>query len=493
MPAEISLERLEGLLVDPREDLDCEIKGWLDLQGSNDHKAVLAKAAIALANHGGGYVILGLREADTGGFEEAPGRPVNLERYSQDAVNGIVSRYCNPAFQCPVRVTQATGGPLSGRTFPIVRIPSGHRVPVMAKRGAPEGGSCSMRTNDIFIRRPGPSSETPQNPQDWEALLHRCLLNQRDDLLNAFRHIIEGPQTDDPSLNPNRQLIRAAPSQVSPPFPNFYGDGSMEASEGELDGWIETSFRRWQELVSDMPETDGPRFSHGHYCLSYRILGDRKTIRDGELPALLQRSVVRHTGWPPFWYPTREGIAPYLLDGVVECWLGCDPTEPSRDRTPGDSDFWRIAKNGMAFLLRGYQEDSGILDWSEEHVIDPGMAFDITLPVWRVGETLLHARNLAANLFEGPTAIRFAAIYSGLSGRSLVSVNRHREVPIDEHVARQDRIELPLAHVEAGTIDTNLPEIVHPLLEPLYSLFGFYELRMSLVVDELARMRSGRF
>ena len=36
MPPEITSERLDDLLVDPREDLDLEVKNWLDLQGNNN-------------------------------------------------------------------------------------------------------------------------------------------------------------------------------------------------------------------------------------------------------------------------------------------------------------------------------------------------------------------------------------------------------------------------------------------------------------------------
>ena len=37
------------------EELGVEHKGWIDLT-SKEHKATLAKAAIALANHGGGFI-----------------------------------------------------------------------------------------------------------------------------------------------------------------------------------------------------------------------------------------------------------------------------------------------------------------------------------------------------------------------------------------------------------------------------------------------------
>ncbi|MBK6511684.1 MAG: hypothetical protein IPG06_21130 [Haliea sp.] len=116
-------------------------------------------------------------------------------------------------------------------------------------------------------------------------------------------------------------------------------------------------------------------------------------------------------------------------------------------------------------------------------------AFDITLPVWRIGEVLLHACSLAANAFEGPTTIRLVATYEGLAGRSLVSMDGRRNIR-EGRVARQDAITLE-THVDAQAIDPNLPEIVHPLLSPLYGLFDFLELPMQLVVDELARMRGG--
>ena len=128
------------------------------------------------------------------------------------------------------------------------------------------------------------------------------------------------------------------------------------------------------------------------------------------------------------------------------------------------------------------------LQWAGQGTVAPGTVFDVTLPVWRVGETLLQAERLASNLFEGPTSIRFAAEYTGLQDRSLVSINERRYVS-DGWVSRQESISLQ-THVESKAIGPNLPEIVHPLLAPLYELFGFFELPMELVANELTRMRA---
>ena len=52
---------LQPLVETPREDLGAEYKAWLDLS-QNDGRATLAKAIIAIANHGGGFVVLGFDE-----------------------------------------------------------------------------------------------------------------------------------------------------------------------------------------------------------------------------------------------------------------------------------------------------------------------------------------------------------------------------------------------------------------------------------------------
>lgn len=453
MTQKISRERLADLLVDPREDLDFEVKNWLDLQGSNEAKATFAKAVLALANHGGGFVAFGLLETDKG-IVSADCRPATLDGYNQDLINGIVQNYCDPPFHCAVHLTANPEGAI----FPIVIVPGGHRIPVRARRAGPHGNI--IQNNAIYVRKPGPRSETPQSAQDWDYLLARCLRNRRDDMFHQIRDLITGavPQVD----------------QIAEP--------------ARLDDWIKAGFERWGVLTQQLPKDVGPRFPNGYYNISYEIIGEPKQIAPAQLPDVLRASVVRHTGWPPFWYPTREGIEPYPIDGSVECWIGGDPRTPVENRDAAHSDFWRIHPNGLAFLLRGYEEDGMEESRPGSEQSRPGTIFDVTLPVWRVGETLLQAQCLARNLFEGPTTLRFAATYNGLSGRALVSINRHRHM-WEGRVARQNSIILN-THVDAQAVDANLPEIVHPLLSPLYALFDFFELPLELVVDELTRMQA---
>jgi hypothetical protein len=176
---------LEALIGDLREEMHVEVKGWLDL-AANEHKATLAKAIMALANHGGGFIVIGFMRRD-GVYQEAEGRPPNLSDFNDDAINGIVRAYAAPAFHCSV---QLVTHPISGDRFPIVAVPGGHRVPVQAVRGSPD--QRALVNGRCYIRRPGPESAEPGTPEEWRDLFARCPRANRDDLLDAMRDVLSG-------------------------------------------------------------------------------------------------------------------------------------------------------------------------------------------------------------------------------------------------------------------------------------------------------------
>ena len=448
MMMNISADRLAELLINPRENLEFEIKNWLDLQHSNEDKAVFAKALLAISNHGGGFIALGLQET-ADGIMEAEGRPVALNGYSQDLVNGIVQNYCDPPFHCAVHFVPNPEDAL----FPIVVIPGGHRTPIRARRAGPN--ERTVTNNAIYVRKPGPRSEIPHSAQEWDDLLGRCFQNRRDEMFDQIRSLIAG------AVPPINQPVEPA----------------------RLDEWIDGSWARWQNLVGDLPESVGPRLIHGRYCFAYEITGDRRQIELGNFNEILRRSKVRYMQRPPFSYFTHAGIVPYLYDGAVECWIDAQRINVE-ELSPAYSDFWRIHPDGLAFQLTGFLEDSAGLTRPGGSQIEPGTLFDISIPILKVGEALLHASTLANAIFEGPTTIQFVANFEGLEGRSLTNIDRSWHLLTGLNVARQNSISLK-THIDTHAIEPNLPEILHPLLSPLYALFNFFELPMQSVVDNL--------
>lgn len=378
-----SSRQLQALLAHPREDLHIEVKGWLDLT-DEEQKADLAQAMLALANSGGGYILIGFTQGDTGYIPQQP-RPQDLQMYSHDIVNGIIQSYADPPFHCEV---YPVPHPHTGELFPIILVPGGHRVPIRAKRDGP--GNCHVRQNTYYIRRPGPSSEPPRTAQEWDDLLRRCLFAQREELLNSIRAIFLGKISS--------------------------READLETARKALDEWILQSRVRWEEVVTQRLGQNGrKRYEHGIWSVAYAIIGDFEPPSLSGLKELLMKVEGHESGWPPWWVPTQDPIKPYPYEGVVECLIA----EPEHDGFFSDgahSDFWRASSEGKLFLLRGYQDDGHD---AQEKGIQPGTVFDFVLPIWRVAECLLHAHRLATRLAGQSASVLIRFTWEGLANRVL--------------------------------------------------------------------------
>ncbi|UCH86936.1 MAG: putative DNA binding domain-containing protein [Dehalococcoidia bacterium] len=444
------LRRLDDLVTFPRENLETELKSWLNL-GDDMDRANLARALIALANHGGGYVLIGFVEKK-GEWLPAEPRPTDLSGYSVDDCNSVLARYAEPQFHCDIY--HATRHD-SGLRFPVVVVPGGHGVPIRSRRDDPQRKH--IRQNEYYIRRPGPKSEPPQSGQEWDDLIRRCIQAAREELLEDIRRIIYGP------------------GGLSPP---------SESAVRELDAWEKESEERWLELIhQQFPSIHQSPFAFGVWMTSYILRGKFHKPSLGDLLDILSQVKGHETGWPPWWVPTRSGIAPHPYKGAVECSL----IDISRDSA--HSDFWRASRSGRMFLVRGYQEDS-----PENETYKPGTVFDLTLPVWRVGEVLLHASRLAAALQggdAGDSEVQVKMRWTGLKGRELVTWAQPPILLDEGRICHQEEVESELI-IPVSDISSQLPEFVAQLTRPLYEVFDFFQPSMGMFHQQLSRMRSSR-
>ncbi|WP_220475701.1 helix-turn-helix domain-containing protein [Sphingobium terrigena] len=432
---------LSDLVDFPRETLDVELKGWLDL-ADRVAQAKLAKHIAALANHGGGYLVFGFQDDES----VAPTRPVDLSAYNRDAFSAVVKRYLTPTFQCDVSIVSAT----SGLDYPVVRVPSHGAAPIAAKADGPaddKGRPQGIVSGAHYIRKTGPESAPAQNAEDWQPLIRRCVLADRDALLS--------------------DIARAVQIRIEPERPG---------TDAVLAAWHDASANRWAAIVANAPTFDWPVDISANHCqLSYMILAD-----DGvELPAgELRRTLedanrdVRQTvwtGWSMFYPFTRPEIAAALHpehdDGsgveVLESNLiGDGSFETSLP------DFWRFAADGRATLLRPYREDRR-----------SGISFSgRTSGTWLSPETVLretaelvaHARIMAER--AGGTSVAFRCTWKGLSGRMIDDFGNIYWSP--GRVARADQ------RTTSGTWDVpaivaNWHAVVASLACPVLNLFNF--------------------
>ena len=437
---------LQTLIGAPREHLAVEYKYWLDLTKKGE-QATLAKAAIAIANHGGGFVVIGFEEVESHLIPKQ--RSDDIPVITQDAVNAVIRRYATPEFHCELSLVQ---GKANGVEHPVIRVPGNLTEPVMSKR------DCNgvIAANRYYIRKPGPRSEELRSGEEWRALISRCVLANREDLLEAIRSIFLG----------RIESINASPSV-----------------QAELLKFSDAARGRWQELSSELPEGSASRFPNGFYEMSFAIIGNEAAQNLGEIQDRLgEARNIRLTGWIPFLEMHREKSKPYPYDGMVEAWVG----RPDKSRTltggPAHSDFWRADKSGNLYTIRGYLED-------ELGQPPPGKVIEVTMPVWRVGEATYFALRYAEQ-FKGAKALAICARFTGLNGRTLTSVTRQR-IMTDDRISRTDEIRLETT-ASFEQIQDNMVEMMHGLLAPLYELFSFFPLSQAFVEEELVRMRKGK-
>jgi transcriptional regulator with XRE-family HTH domain len=262
-----------------------------------------------------------------------------------------------------------------------------------------------------------------------------------------------------------------------------------ERKAGAQGAFVQEAFARWRDLTKSLPEDSPGRFPNGWYRIDYELEGELIDYDLHEFEVLLRKSVVPHTGWPLFLFPGRPELEPYEQDGVIECWL--KPSDAGANRPLGDAahcDFWRAAPTGRAFIIRGYQEDS-------QETFAPRTILDTTLPTWRLGEALLHAKNLSDQMAvdQDKITVRLRALYTGLSGRVLRAWgNPMADSMIEGGAARSDEALLETS-IPAKEIDTNLAKYLHPLIASLFERFGVTGLTIERVSAELKRMQRNHY
>jgi transcriptional regulator with XRE-family HTH domain len=298
-------------------------------------------------------------------------------------------------------------------------------------------------------------------------LLRRCIGSQRDELVESFRSIVTALGSEEASdvLDLATRETRRRPPQV------------------ELAQWEEEGRERLRErIANDLADENPSRYERGIWTVAYSLSEPAEWPSLSDFIGILREVAGHETGWPPWWVPDRYAIRPRPVDGRIECWLvdtdGEEELPFKHLENAAHSDFWRADPEGRMFLLRGYQEDG-----SES--FQPGSVLDLTLPVWRAGECLLHAQRLAGRL--GSDHIRFMVRWDGLEGRKLASWSWERDVRPGRSSAQETVTSF--TSVEAARIGDNLPEIVRRLVEPLYAVFDFFKPPDALYAEELAKMR----
>jgi len=267
---------------------------------------------------------------------------------------------------------------------------------------------------------------------------------------------------------------------------NALGMIVLPGAPDSFPSFLHEARKRWDELTTTLPHDSPSRQPLGHVEHAYAIEGFERELSLSQLRGALSH-LPKTSGWTPFWVPTKESIRPVFRNGLIECWLG----KPDADRLFTDAahaDFWQVTPDLKAYLQRGYQEDG-------PDNLEAGTIFDLTLPIWRTAEVLLHARNLNDRLDgDHHAVVRYSARYTGLEGRELLSwaSPRLRHSLFDRYLSRSARADVAI-ETTPDEIDRNLEDVVRECLAPLYERFDGFEATPDFVAGQIAEFRRSGF
>lgn len=261
-----------------------------------------------------------------------------------------------------------------------------------------------------------------------------------------------------------------------------------------MDQFVSKCHKDWHSKNSSLNDNSPSKIlDEGYWQIAYHIKSADKLASLSDLKVKVEQAKQRYTGWAAWWVPTREGIKPKPDGDEIVVWLGGDTESSFMDSA--HADYWRISCDGRAFLIRGYEEDG--LDYDEKNAQKNKSVkkdFDISFPIWRVGECLMHAHKMA-ELFQCPDSeIEFHITWNGLGGRKLTSWDpMKRRFHIEGNCEAITPRFTKRFIVSASDISIFLPEIIHRELTPLYEQFSFFSLPKMFVIKELESMRNIRF
>lgn len=444
---EVDTTRIRELVERPGESLSIELKRWIDLNTS-DGIAKIVKTALALRNHGGGYIVIGF---DNTTLEpDANNIPENVrEHFHIDKIQGLISKYASEPFEVSVEFPER-----EGQIYPVIVIPAGVKTPVAVKSDLHESNRKIIKVDTVYIRSLK-ANNTPSTTQatwkDWPKIVEVCFDNREADIGRFLRRHLGG-------LSP--KIIHEFASAISQP--------AEPSNEELLRRYLQESEKRYETVVNER-KLGLP--NHGVWEVALLFVGEiPQHSANTAFLNLLDSNNPNYTGWP-VWLDSRgfsdKESHPYVFNGVWESLIVSMGTSWS-----DQIDFMRLDPKGRFYLRRALQDDIS----GSSRAPEPLTVLDFGLPVIRTAEAIAVgiAFGKAMGCDQEKTQLSFAFKWTKLHRRKLVSWADRARYISPRGLAYQDEV-LTFVNVPLETPLSALGDYVKRVVDPLFEIFdGFY-------------------
>ena len=355
------------------ERTDIEYKRSLAWAGEDRFK--LIKEILALANFGGGYLVLGHEDEPTNAQQKYTGMVADhLKSWEITNVCRDINNYCRPALDVQLMTVE---GKDDGVSFLVVRVPGHGELPHVCSKDKHAGnGEELLKKGVLYIRTKNKSCEQIADSEDWRILLRRCLLHARDALMSDFEHILAGRTRSEQDDTPRIQDPWSEMDTFDVMAREHLGADLHDLVFREVLCFPQY---RWRE-----PEVELVRNALSESCYDY-------------------------SGWPFIFFSDRFDIPVSYLDGVISSLGPADFYGRRR------FNFWAFDYARGIFYAKNMTQESGL---DQPRVLDPSVQAPF------IADAILSIARLFRHLeIDLDDALILAIRYSNLKGTRVQSLN----------------------------------------------------------------------
>jgi hypothetical protein len=452
---------VDALIDRPSESLAVEIKRWIDPTTTLGIEKIV-KGALALRNRNGGYLVIGFEDKTL--LPDIQNElPTAKELFHPDAIQAVISRFASDTFEVGV-----AWGSRDGKDYPVIVIPPGVKIPVVAKRDLMDGSRFAVKEGAVYVRTlhtNGTISSAEAKPRDWPELMEICFDNREADVGRFVRRHLSGFDL--------ASLANFLGQQATPP-PSLRDRAVKVIDDGEM---------KFNDAIAARTlSPDETKLVKGGFWSVGLIIDPPHpdAMPDKNFGQIIGASNPRLTGWP-VWLDPRTFTNPdsrpkvkgntleYLIVSISEGWSS-------------HVDFARLDPVGEFFLHRILQDD-GVPE-----KVTPGTALDPAIMILRVAEVMAVGISFVKALGWSPeeTKLGFAFRWHGLSGRQLSAWSRPFDFP-DFGVAHDDEI-TTFTEFSLDTPLSALAQFVEEATKRLFIAFGGAEIPKWTTEDLVKRL-----
>ena len=463
---------IKNLVDNPSESLSVEIKSWID-PCDPEGISKIARTVLALRNHGGGYLIIGIDDGSL--LPDTANKPDDVRAvFHIDRIQSIISKYSSEPFEVKVEFPER-----DDQLIPVIAVPPGVITPVAAKSDLKNNsnGRNLISVNDVYVRSLR-SNNTPSTTKvlwkDWPAIMEVFFDNREADVGRFLRRHL-GRMDREKLLE-----ILLADSEGTQP---------EQTSEEFLENFLDESSNRFETVRKErnviLPE-------HGTWEIALRIEGEIPEHHvDWNFLNLLHSNNPHLTGWP-IWLDTRgfsrrfkTAPKPYIFERVWEAYIVSLENKFSFNNI----EFMRLDPTGCFYSRRALHEDINTSLVNER--IQPFSVLDYRTQIVRCAEAFAVgiAFTKAMGCESTETNLAFAVRWQTLNGRRLTSLRssgRLESLIYTNGKAYQDVV-TTFVQVPMDTPLSALGEYVNQAVRDLYKIFDGYSLGKDEIENQVKR------